>query len=102
MSRLTTAFDEWLDILSDCYALVEWGDRPPAELVAMPGASSELLDRAESRLGYGLAPEVRELYAHANGVRLTGVNYWFAPGGVSFPPLEQTMHTCWACRSASL
>ena len=86
MSRLTDAFDEWVEIARECH--VSSGHFTDSEIVVHPGASEQVLQELELEIGYELAPEVRELYQHANGMNI-GVKGDLFPGTVSFQPIDQ-------------
>lgn len=89
MSRLTDAFDQWLEILRQCY--VSTGEHQPSDIYALPGATDELLDQVETEIGHTLAPEVRELFGHANGVEVRGMEYSFGPNETGFRPVQNNI-----------
>ena len=79
MSRLTDAFDRWIEIHNE----------EGAALTPNPGASEEVIDQAEEIVGFKFAAEVRELYAHANGIATAPGRRWpIFPSSAYFNPLE--------------
>lgn len=90
MSRLTDVFDDWVEIVRECY--VSAGICTDEQIAANPGASEEELEELEREIGHPLAPEVRELYQHANGMDhsvMDGIGIEIFPGQMSFFPIDQ-------------
>ncbi|MDW3177970.1 MAG: SMI1/KNR4 family protein [Acidimicrobiia bacterium] len=78
LSRLTDGFDAWCEILAANGHALELLD----------GAPEEEIVGAERQVGFTFAPEVRELYAHSNGLTVPGVGLLFLPPSMSFLQLE--------------